>query len=365
MFQSRKQKAKRNENGALTLDGISVKFNMSKGMYIFIRVFVLYLSYITILLTPIDRKKVQSLSKYPQILTHSQVEEFMQQANIQVAEILVHKYPSCAQQRRHPTPPENFWEPQLLVSKKQNIHIDTSSNKKQSQSLKDVSLKYDKQTCSLLRMLTIRCQTQAKYVTSGDVSHKQLHHFGLAASIYTHFTSPIRRYADIIVHRQLASYLGLIDLPSIYTNKTKMRKIITNMNERKQNADLASRKSSLLWIYIFFKNQPKPVQQYAKILEVRSTGIRVIVEKLGIEIPIVFSNYRYDEYKERYIVKYNHENLTLNVYDTIEQTKKEYTIFQTIMIRIFVDMNKRTKLQRFRAEVIDDGSEVIDPVILE
>ena len=51
--------------------------------------------------------------------------------------------------------------------------------------------------------------SEAKYVCSGDqnnvsdTSEHSFDHYGLGVSFYTHFTSPIRRYADIIVHRQL------------------------------------------------------------------------------------------------------------------------------------------------------------------
>jgi ribonuclease R len=54
----------------------------------------------------------------------------------------------------------------------------------------------------LIRTATLRSMAKAIYTT------KNIGHFGLAFEYYTHFTSPIRRYPDMLVHRILASHLG-------------------------------------------------------------------------------------------------------------------------------------------------------------
>lgn len=45
----------------------------------------------------------------------------------------------------------------------------------------------------LVRIMATRCMTQAAYFGSGEASPPEYYHYGLAAPLYTHFTSPIRR----------------------------------------------------------------------------------------------------------------------------------------------------------------------------
>lgn len=50
---------------------------------------------------------------------------------------------------------------------------------------------------TMLRILATRCMMQAVYFSSGTLAQTDFYHYGLAAPIYTHFTSPIRRYGTI------------------------------------------------------------------------------------------------------------------------------------------------------------------------
>ena len=64
--------------------------------------------------------------------------------------------------------------------------------------------------CSLqiIRSLTTQAMANALYFSTGSLSPENFFHYGLALDRYTHFTSPIRRYADVIV----SVFVGLFSL---------------------------------------------------------------------------------------------------------------------------------------------------------
>merc|ERR1712008_465687 len=88
-----------------------------------------------------------------------------------------------------------------------------SSNRELQQSLDLVQKESDPFFNRLVRMMATRCMSRAEYICTGDFKKDEWSHYGLALQKYTHFTSPIRRYADVIVHRMLASTLAISPLP--------------------------------------------------------------------------------------------------------------------------------------------------------
>jgi exosome complex exonuclease DIS3/RRP44 len=129
--------------------------------------------------------------------------------------------------------------------------------------------------------------TQAVYLNSGEMSVPEYYHYGLAAPLYTHFTSPIRRYADVVVHRVLMAALGLKPLPDSVRDRAAMHPVVGNLNVRHRNAQLAGRASVELHTLIFFKE--RQILADARVTRVKSNGLIVFVPKFGIEGPVFLS----------------------------------------------------------------------------
>jgi len=89
----------------------------------------------------------------------------------------------------------------------------------------------------LISTVTLRSMRQAKY------ANHNAGHFGLAAQYYTHFTSPIRRYPDLLVHRFITYWLGEA-APKAWTSQVKkLKELADHCSRRERGAEEADRES--------------------------------------------------------------------------------------------------------------------------
>ena len=124
------------------------------------------------------------------------IEECMLAANETVAEHTFKKeIPSLY--RVHETPTAEKIETFNRLLARFNLHINTSKEIQPLQFQQVLEKVKDNPAEKVISTFALRSMQQARY------SSKNLGHFGLAAEFYTHFTSPIRRYPDLIVHRML------------------------------------------------------------------------------------------------------------------------------------------------------------------
>ena len=136
---------------------------------------------------------------------HKLIEEFMLLANKHVAEYVYKlndgKGKNTFVYRTHDYPDPEKIETFSLYAKRfgHEMHTDEGRVSKSINNL--ISEIQGKPEENILQRLAIRSMAKAKYTTSANV------HFGLAFQHYTHFTSPIRRYPDMMVHRLLHHYL--------------------------------------------------------------------------------------------------------------------------------------------------------------
>ncbi|SDK06008.1 ribonuclease R [Sediminibacillus albus] len=147
----------------------------------------------------------------------------------------------------------------------------------------------DTQEEMIISKLMLRSMQQAKYDPQG------IGHFGLATDFYTHFTSPIRRYPDLIVHRLIRTYLinGQLDEKTRRHWKDKMPEIARHSSEMERAAVDAERETDDLKKAEYM--QDKIGEEYDGVIS-SVTGFGLFVELPNTIEGLVHVSYLTDDY---------------------------------------------------------------------
>jgi ribonuclease R len=207
--------------------------------------------------------------------SHQLIEEFMLLANVAVARELNRQHFSCiyrVHDRPDPVKLEDLRESLLLSG----IKVGDLTNPKEVSKFIELTRTHPKGV--YLRGLFLRSLKQACYRATPDG------HYGLAMGDYAHFTSPIRRYADFIVHRIFDAYLYRNHLPTapktqpIVYDAPRLSAIAAHISLTEQNSTDADRQSVKNRLLEFFELEAKksPKTKFeAVITDVKNHGLFV------------------------------------------------------------------------------------------
>lgn len=160
--------------------------------------------------------KIQTIIPAVRNVAHKMIEESMLAANVCAAKF-IQKHKRHALYRIHDTPPGD----KLTALRHFLAELGLSLSGKERPHAKDFSKLIDsiqeREDKHMIETVMLRSLSQAQY------SPKNIGHFGLAYPVYTHFTSPIRRYPDLLVHRTIIDILAAA--------KNQKKKVIYTLEE--------------------------------------------------------------------------------------------------------------------------------------
>jgi exosome complex exonuclease DIS3/RRP44 len=318
---SKKLKQKRMEAGALNLASPEVRVQTESETS-----------------DPVDVKTKELLD------TNSLVEEFMLLANISVAGKNYEAFSQTALLRRHAAPPKsNFEELANQLKVKRGFNLRTESSKAVAESLDRCTDSKEPFFNTLVRIMATRCMMSAEYFYSGTQSYPEFRHYGLASEIYTHFTSPIRRYADLVAHRQLAAAIGYEQLDISLHSKARLEEVCKNINVRHRNAQMAGRAS--IEYYVGQALKGRVVDEEGFVMKVFSNGFVVFVPRFGIEGLIRLRDLATPEPESIF----DAEEYVLRVSGSI---KVEVELFQKVVVRISDVKEESTGKRKIKLDLV-------------
>ncbi|XP_023568332.1 DIS3-like exonuclease 1 [Octodon degus] len=263
---ARHVRAKRDRCGALELEGMEVRVQLD------------------------EKKNIDDLIPKQPLEVHEMVAECMILANHWVARKIWESFPHQALLRQHPPPHQEFFAELRECAAAKGFAIDTRSNKALADSLAKAEDPGDPTVNRLLRSMATQAMSNALYFSTGSCAEEEFQHYGLALDKYTHFTSPIRRYSDIVVHRLLMAAISKDKKTEIKENllsNKDLEELCRHINNRNRAAQHSQKQSTELFQCMYFKDKDPGTEERCTadgvIYSIRTNGVLVFIPRFGIK----------------------------------------------------------------------------------
>uniref|UniRef100_T1IWQ4 DIS3-like exonuclease 1 n=1 Tax=Strigamia maritima TaxID=126957 RepID=T1IWQ4_STRMM len=345
---SRNLKLRRLNAGALELESIEVQFVFKQTNEI-----------------DGDEGVVANVYRKQSLEVHETVAECMILANSWVAKTIFERFPRQALLRRHPPARQEHFKDLIQCADVKGFRIDTSTNKSLANSLNQSLDREDQIVNNLLRQLATQAMSSAEYFSSGESDKPSFSHYGLALEFYTHFTSPIRRYADVLVHRLLLACIDKNEQKTHLMSSSDLKEVCQHINTKHKvniypNAAQDIQKSSQhLFQTLFFlnTNDDEHTLVDAVIFSIRPNGVLVYISRYGIKGPVYLKN---RENQVAFVVNKSVEwipgcleNETSSITIKTNLEPQKYKLFDHITVRICV-VPSHTHAHSFRLDLISN-----------
>jgi protein SSD1 len=214
---------------------------------------------------------------------HELIEELGHKANASVAGLIFSQFGERAWLRRQASPNPRRLETFADRMNRIGYSIDTTSSGSLQNSLFSVE---DGDVRKGMEVLLIKSMQRAKYSVAGKTAIEDLAHFSLNLPLYTHFTSPTRRYGDIVVHRQLEAILAG-DVALFADDTDTLNKTAEQCNTKKDSAQSAQEQSvhieSCRKIDKLIKNAGGEMICEGIVISVYDSAFDVVIPEYGFE----------------------------------------------------------------------------------
>jgi len=221
------------------------------------------------------QRKIESIEPYQRNQAHQMIEECMIAANISAARFLKkYKLPTLYRNHEGPNPDKLPNLGEFLAS----FGIAISAEKPTPLDYARVISEARKRPeFEMIQIVVLRSMLQASYSPNSKIGH-----FGLALKDYAHFTSPIRRYPDLLVHRAIKHWIRHQNLESFAYSQEQMLSLGESCSRYERRADDATRDAAD-WLKCEFLQQRIGQQYDGIVTAVTNFGLFVQLDELLID----------------------------------------------------------------------------------